>query len=126
MILWSDETWVTGCRHRKQWVTRRRGEELNETCLPEKIKKRRGWMFWGCFNGSTNGPCIFWEKEWGSINETSYCERIVPIVDGWIKLNPGLQSMQDGAPGHAARGTQAELNSRGVFPIFLASILARS
>src|SRR6266576_5631946 len=42
LILWTDETWVTGGRHRKQWVTRRIGEELNETCVIDKVRKRRG------------------------------------------------------------------------------------
>lgn len=27
-ILWSDETWITGGRHTKTWITRRPGEEL--------------------------------------------------------------------------------------------------
>lgn len=107
MILWSDETWVTGGRHRKQWVTRKPGEELNDTCVLEKIRKRRGWMFWGCFHVGVKGPCLFWEKEWGSINKDSYCERIVPIIHGWIRMNPFLSFMQDGAPGHSAGSTKS-------------------
>jgi hypothetical protein len=31
-ILWSDETWVNGF-HRKVWVTRKKGEEFEDTCL---------------------------------------------------------------------------------------------
>jgi len=76
-------------------------------------------MFWGCFHGSTKGPGLFWEKEWGKINQQSYCERIVPIIDGWIRFrrqNYGeyLNLMQGGAPGHAAADTKAELKARGV------------
>jgi transposase len=41
-ILWSDETWVTGGRHRRVWVTRRPGEELDDTCLVDKVRKKRG------------------------------------------------------------------------------------
>jgi hypothetical protein len=26
------------------------------------------------------------------------CERVVPLVHGWLRLNPHLQFMQDGAP----------------------------
>ena len=33
-------------------------------------------------------------------------------------MNAGLQLMQDGAPGHAAGDTQADLKERGVTPIF--------
>jgi hypothetical protein len=51
-ILWSDETWVTGGRHKRKWVTRRVGEELDDTCLVDKVRKRRGWMFWGCFSSN--------------------------------------------------------------------------
>jgi transposase len=75
-------------------------------------------MFWGCFSGSTKGPCLFWEKEWKSINKESYSERIVPLVDGWLQLNPLLRFMQDGAPGHSAAYTQEQLLERGIRPIF--------
>lgn len=118
LILWSDESWVTEGRHRKMWVTRRAGEELEPTCIVDKIQKRKGWMFWGCFNGTTKGPSLFWEKEWGSINSESYCERILPLIHGWIRLNPGLLFMQDSAPGHTAQSTIQELRERGISPIF--------
>ena len=44
-ILWTDETWVTGGPHRKQYVTRRQGEENDPTCITERHRKKRGWMF---------------------------------------------------------------------------------
>jgi ketohexokinase/beta-glucosidase len=75
-------------------------------------------MFWGCFNGVTKGPGIFWEKDWGWIGQESYCAHIVPIIDGWMRINPGLQLMQDGAPGHAAGDTQVDLKERGITPLF--------
>jgi transposase len=117
-ILWSDETWVTGGRHRKVYVTRKRGEELDNTCIVEKLQRKRGWMFWGCFSGTTKGPCLFWEKDWGKINKESYCERIVPVIHGWLRLHPELQFMQDNAPGHAATYTIDELRERGIHPIY--------
>lgn len=117
-ILWTDETWVTGARHTRVWVTRRKGEELDNTCLVDKIRKRRGWMFWGSFNGTTKGPCLFWEKDWGSIKQESYCAKIVPVIHGWLTMNPDLVLMQDGAPGHAAGETQVDLAERGITPIF--------
>jgi hypothetical protein len=95
-ILWSDETWVTGGRHRKLWVTRRIGEEYEDTCIVEKVRHRSGWMFCACFSGALKGPHLFWEKEWKTINKESYCDRIVPLIDGWIRQNPHLQFMQDG------------------------------
>ena len=43
-------------------------------------------MFWGCFYGHTKGPGIFWEKDWGSINQESYYAYIVLIIHGYIEL----------------------------------------
>ena len=75
-------------------------------------------MFWGCFNGSVLGPCIFWENDWGSINQESYCTRIVPIRHGWLRLHQDLRLMQDNAPGHATKLTLEDLAERGICPIF--------
>jgi transposase len=116
-ILWSDETWVTGGRHRRRWVTRKAGEELDPTCVIDKVPKKRGWMFWACFSGQSKGPSLFWEKEWKSINKERYCERIVPLMHGWLTLNPDLQFMQNSALGHAAGYTLNELQERGITPI---------
>lgn len=71
MILWTDETWVTSGRHGRQWVTRKPREELHPDCVLVKLRKKRGWMFWGSFFGATKGPGIFWEKDWGSIGMVS-------------------------------------------------------
>ncbi|OAL38310.1 hypothetical protein AYO20_02369 [Fonsecaea nubica] len=117
-ILWSDETWITGYRHRRTFVTRKAGEELNSDCIVERVPRPRGWMFWGSFNANIKGPSLFWEKEWGSITSETYCERIVPLIQGWIRLNPGLLYMQDNAPAHAARLTIDELQERGINCIF--------
>jgi hypothetical protein len=110
-ILWSDETWVKSWQHRKTYVTRKAGEELEETCITEKPRKTGGWMFWGCFHANIKGPYIFWEKEWGSIDRHSYMAHTVPIIDGWNRIHtdpfgdPELLFMQDNAPGHAAQET---------------------
>lgn len=118
-MLWTDETWVIGGPHRKQYVTRRRGEEYNDTCIREKHRKKGGWMFWGSFAGITKGPGLFWEKSWGSINTESYCEHIVPLIDNFVEIyrrehNQSLRLMQDNAPGHASAATKAELRRRGI------------
>ena len=63
-VLWSDETWVTAGRHRKTYVTRRRDEAYDPTCIVEKVQRKGGWMFWGCFSMKYGkGPCLFWEKD---------------------------------------------------------------
>jgi transposase len=70
---------------------------------------------------SGKGPGIFWEKEWGSINEDSYQQHTVPIIQGWIRLNEfnniPLVLMQDNASGHASKSTR-ELQERGIEVIF--------
>lgn len=121
-ILWTDETWITGGRHTRTWVTRRAGEEWDPTCIVEKHQRKKGWMFWGCFHGNTLGPGIFWEKDWGSINQESYCAHTVPVIHGYIELmrrqGISLVLMQDGAPGHAAGETKEDLQERGIIIIF--------
>jgi len=118
LILWSDETWITGHKHRRTLVTRKVSEELNADCIVERVPRPKGWMFWGCFSANIKGPSLFWEKEWGTIKSENYCERVVPLIQGWIRLNPGLQFMQDNAPAHSARATIEEFEERGIYSIF--------
>ena len=114
-ISWSDETWVTGGRHTRTWVTRQSNEVLHEDCIVHRLPKRGGWMFWGCFSGGLGrGPLLFWEKEWGTINAESYCDYTLPFLDAWQRMHPELNIMQDGAPGHAARITRDEIHARGM------------
>ena len=108
-ILWTDETWVIAGKHTRTWVTRAAGEAYDSTCIVEKLPRKIGWMFWGSFAGRIKGPSVFWEKEWGTINKETYSERVVPLIHGWIRMNPQLSLMQDGAPGHAAASTRQEL-----------------
>ena len=79
-------------------------------------------MFWGCFYGHTKGPGIFWEKDWGSINQESYCVHTVPVIHGYIELmrREGiyLVLMQDGALGHTVGDTKQELRERRIIVIF--------
>jgi len=117
-ILWTNETWITGGRYTSTWVTRRAREELDPTCIVEKHQRKRGRMFWGCFYGDLQGPGIFWEKCWESINSESYCVHTVPIIHGYRELCCGdsinLKLMQDRAPEHAAGDTRTELQGRGI------------
>jgi transposase len=59
-ILWTDETWVSPGIHKGVWVTRKAGEELDPTCIFERIRKKGGWMFCGCISGGADkGPSLF-------------------------------------------------------------------
>ena len=86
----------------------------------DKSRKRTAWMFWGSFFGRQKGPCLFWEKSWGSITAQKYCERIVPLVIPCIEVNPGLQFMQDNAPAHKAAITRDRLRAENMEPIIWA------
>ena len=48
----------------------------------------------------------------------SYCEKIILLIHAWIRLDPELQFMQDGAPAHSATYTKQELSERGIHTIF--------
>ncbi|KAI0994037.1 hypothetical protein K3495_g14146 [Podosphaera aphanis] len=69
-------------------------------------------MFWGSFTGKEEGPCLFWEKEWGSITSDSYCQRIVPLIDGMVSMRPWISVMQDNAPPYVASKTIEEFQER--------------
>ncbi|KAI0998401.1 hypothetical protein K3495_g9794 [Podosphaera aphanis] len=112
-ILWTDEIWATDGQHKRDWI----GEEVNATCVVEKVRKSLGWMFWGSFAGIEEGPWLFWEKEWGSITSESYSQRIVPLIDGMVSMRPWVSVMQDNAPSHSAAGTIEEFRERFITPI---------
>jgi hypothetical protein len=117
-ILWSDESWINDTHHRRTWVTRNLSEAYDPTCVIPKVSKKPGWMFWGSFHGSIKGPGLFWEKEWGTINEVSYSEHVVPIVASYIQSHPGLIFQQDNASGHRARSVREKFQELGV-PIII-------
>jgi DDE superfamily endonuclease/Helix-turn-helix domain len=117
-ILWSDETWVTAGRHRKTYVTRREDEALDPNCIVEREQRPRGWMFWGSYSVKYGkGPCLFWEKDWGSITAEKYSEKVVPLVCGWFRMHSGQIFMQDNASSHVAALTRKELEERNI-PIY--------
>lgn len=64
--LWSDEAWVIDGIHRKVWITRGEGEGIDKSCITQVLRKKTGWMLWGCFAGRKKGASIFWEKDWGT------------------------------------------------------------
>ena len=71
-------------------------------------------MFWGCFAGTTKGPGLIFEKAWGSIDSKLYCERVLPLIESFLREHPDCLLMQDNAPAHIFKATQAELARRGI------------
>jgi hypothetical protein len=120
-FLWTDETWVKDGRHRKTRILRRPREEWDDTCVEDKVQRKKGWMFWGAFHGNIKGPAMFWEKDWGSISGPTYRQYTVPIIAQYLCDIAGLKGMenelifmQDNAPGHAAKETIALLNELAI------------
>jgi hypothetical protein len=69
-------------------------------------------MFFGGITGKyRKGPCLLWEKAWGTIKSTTYCEHTVPILDAYIWEHPELILMQDGAGGNIAQATMDVLEA---------------
>ena len=91
--------------HRKIYIIRKADEAFEPSYIEERQQRPQGWMFWGCFHSNIKGPKIFWEKDWGKINQETYQAYTVPVIHGWIRLNLDLKLMQDNAPGHAAKST---------------------
>ena len=76
----------------------------------------------GLFCGYRKGSRSVLEKDWGSIKVESYCVKVVPLIEGWIRLNPSLIFMQDNALLYSALITLQELRDRGIqfieWPVF--------
>ncbi|KAI1001156.1 hypothetical protein K3495_g7043 [Podosphaera aphanis] len=84
-VLWSDETWINDDRIMSGHVTRKRGEEFDDTCVVDQYKKNNSWMFWGSFAGVERGPCIFWERDRGNMPSEKYALRILLLVVDWTR-----------------------------------------
>ena len=75
-------------------------------------------MFWGCISGRYGkGEGLFWEKEWKTINQFSYSERIIPRVAQYIAEHQGLIFQQDNAPGHSSQHTRGIIAQFGILTI---------
>lgn len=113
-IFWIDEIWVTEKRHIRVWVTRRKEKELDSTCVKEKVQRRIEWMLWEEFNNITKDSCLFWEKEWDSINQIIYSKRIVSLIHEWLRLNSNLHLMQNHTSDHNEKWTLKKLRKREI------------
>ena len=109
IILWTDETWVLKRIHRRIWVSIWKDKKFDPTVIVECEWDHRGWMFWDCFNGTIKKPCVFWEKNWGHIDQDSYIEHIVSVLDNWLQQHLELSFIQDNASDHKKRKTQTEI-----------------
>ena len=60
----------------------------------ERCLVKQDWYSGSVSLAKNKGPCVIWDRgDWGNINSISYCERILPLVDGWLRLHPELLFM---------------------------------
>ncbi|KAL1975013.1 hypothetical protein VTN31DRAFT_5217 [Thermomyces dupontii] len=117
-VLWSDETYIqAGPQGRRIFVTRKKDETYDPTCIAPTPKRGNGIMFWASFAGTRKGPSLIWKKEWGSITAEQYTARVVPLVREFLAQNPGHLFMHDDAPAHAASHTVEALRVYRITPI---------
>ena len=55
--MWLSGSWAT------VWVTRRPGEEYEESCIAPKFKEKNAIMIWGGILGGQKAPLIQWQKD---------------------------------------------------------------
>jgi hypothetical protein len=71
-------------------------------------------MFHSSIVEGKKGPGIFWEKEWGNINSTSYNIHILSKIQTYMEAHPGFIFMQDNAPAHRSKFIQRNLQIRQI------------
>jgi hypothetical protein len=84
-----------------------------ENCT-HKYLKAPAWMFHGCIADGKKGPSLFWEKEWGNMNSSTYHICVLrPLVE-FMHENPQYIFMQDNAPSHRSKATKRNLERLGI------------
>jgi len=118
-LLWTDEASIRCGYWGQVYVTRKQDEALNKDCLFARFRDYSAYMVWGSV--SQSGPKEFFVFEKGGINQDVYIKNIVPLIQ---KAAIAIQEegifrqkalvVQDGAPSHTAKATQAEFLSKGL------------
>jgi hypothetical protein len=76
-------------------------------------------MFWGSIVDGKKGPCLFWEKSWGTINSERYNLRILSRIEQFFRDYP-LDSYifwQDNASSHRSYKTKLNILLRYILTI---------
>jgi transposase len=73
-------------------------------------------MFHGCIVNRKKGPCLFWEKSWGTINSTKYDEKILSIIEQFFRdhVLDGYIFWQDNAPSYRSYETKLNILRRRI------------
>jgi transposase len=73
-------------------------------------------MFWGSIVDGKKGPCLFWEKSWGTINSERYNRRILSRIEQFFRDHPfdGYLFWQDNASSHRSYETKLNILLRHI------------
>jgi hypothetical protein len=76
-------------------------------------------MYWIGFTARSKCKIIFWEKAWGTIRSSSFCEHILPVLHDWLHEEEQATGqphfiVQDRAPAHATKNTIAQMTAWGM------------
>lgn len=77
------------------------GYQLEKTCIIGKTLKKTILIFWVGLSRRIKGPCLFWEKIWGSITSTYYLPHTTTsptqILPSLMQLNSQgiIESLRD-------------------------------
>lgn len=121
-VIWTDESaFNIGGSHGNVWITRKPGEQDMEDCLIPKFRKLSLLMVWGAISGCGGKQMLsFWDKSWGKITAITYTNHIlipllVPIYHSQhLFYGDTAFVMEDKAPVHTARYTQAARIEHGI------------
>ncbi|KAI2772110.1 hypothetical protein F4815DRAFT_488625 [Daldinia loculata] len=96
--VFSDEMFCTNQPYFRRYITIHDCED-RATFELLRTQSYHGWMFWGCFQGKTRGPCFVWPKGEGGITAEKYCNYILPLVQRFLNSLPVRTVFQhDNAP----------------------------
>ena len=118
-ICFTDEVWAFGGAHTSSYITvlKDGSDRLLPECVRHKYSKLPSWMFHGLIVDGKKGPCLFWEKGWGSINSTRYDEKILLSIEQFIRHDHPLDGYifwQDNASSHRSYETKLNILLRRI------------
>lgn len=119
-VYWTDESSINvECPHR-DYVTRSPDETFHKECIGITFRHPLSCMIWGGISGYGTGSLVIWDGKpetkggWGKINSISYCKHIVSVIADDLAAHPDLRLMEDNAPCHKSKYTNAEFEARNI------------
>ena len=119
-VLWTDESSINVQCPYKDYVTRSPDEAYHKDCTGLKFRHPLSCMIWGSISGHGRGSLVIWDGrpiakgEWGKINSESYCKHIVDVIASDLAAHPELFLMEDNAPPHKSKYTNARFLELGI------------